>query len=90
MINREQMYEQRIDLDGVLKKLTPRQKEAIFFKFYENMSYEEISGLLGITTKATYKLVARAILELRSAYKGEMIRLLMSFIPFLFMKGSPF
>ena len=58
---------------SVIKKLTPRQREAIFFKFYENMSYEEISNILGITTKATYKLIARAITELRSAYKEKMV-----------------
>ncbi|MEP6595733.1 MAG: sigma-70 family RNA polymerase sigma factor [Ginsengibacter sp.] len=73
MISTEEMYEQRINFENVIKKLTPRQREAIFFKFYENMSYENISIILGITTKGAYKLIARAITELRSAYKEKMV-----------------
>lgn len=75
MINNDQIYEQKINLEQVLKKLTPRQREALFFKFYENMSYEEIGKLLSITTRACYKLVARAIIELRSTYMEKMARI---------------
>lgn len=48
-------------LNTALDQLTPRQREAIFLRFYEDMSYEDIADILSITTKATYKIMARAL-----------------------------
>lgn len=78
MINSEKIYEQRVSLKNAIDKLTERQKEAIFFRFYENMSYEEIATILNITTKATYKLMARAIDELRTTYRLQVDQVLLS------------
>ncbi len=80
MINAEKMYQERLRLEKAIARLTPRQKEAIFFKFYENLSYEEIASIMGISTKATYKLVARSIQELRKVYTEELNALLLSYI----------
>jgi len=64
----EEQQEQLLLLRSAIQRLTPRQREAIFFRFYENMGYEEIAGILDISVKATYKLVARAISLLRQTY----------------------
>lgn len=42
-------------LQLTISKLTARQKEAIFLRFYEQLSYEEIAEVMGITVKASYK-----------------------------------
>jgi RNA polymerase sigma factor (sigma-70 family) len=68
LINQEHIYEQSISLRNAMQQLTGRQKEALFFRFYENLSYEEIAVVLGISTKALYKLMARALAELRRVY----------------------
>jgi RNA polymerase sigma factor (sigma-70 family) len=73
MINKECLYERHINLKNALEKLTGRQKEAIFFMFYENMSYGEIARILHISKKATYKLIGRALAELRSVYKQNSV-----------------
>jgi len=73
MINKESLYERHINLKKALEKLTARQKEAIFCMFYENMSYGEIALLLHISKKATYKLIARALAELRVVYKQNAV-----------------
>ncbi len=52
-------------LQAAMKKLTDRQREAIFLRFYENFSYEEVSEIMNISVKGTYKLMARALQELR-------------------------
>ena len=52
-------------LDKAIQGLTPRQREAIFLRFYEELSYEEVALVLNITTKATYKVVARALSSLK-------------------------
>ncbi len=78
IIDREQLSEQHLLLTNALKNLSERQKEAIFFLFYENLSYKEVSEILNISTKATYKLVARALSELRSNYLSRsMVSLLL-------------
>ncbi len=69
MINAEEMYEQSIGLHEAIDKLTDRQKEVIYLKFYQNLSYDEIALILGISLKAAYKLFARAIGELRQTYQ---------------------
>jgi len=52
-------------LQKALNTLTPRQREAIFLRFYEGLSYEEVASVLRITTKATYKIMARALSQLK-------------------------
>lgn len=51
---------------AVLLSLTPKQREAIFLKYYQGLSYSEISEILNIETKAVYKLMARALSTLKS------------------------
>ena len=54
-------------LGDALNSLTPRQREAVFLKFDEGFSYPALAEMLGLTQKAAYKLVARAIQSLRTA-----------------------
>lgn len=65
LIDQEIHHELRARLQKALDSLTARQREAIFLRFYEGLSYEDVAEALGITTKATYKIVARALLELK-------------------------
>ena len=62
---RETGQEMKEKLERSLANLTARQREAIFLRFYEGLSYEEVASVLQITTKATYKIMARALAELR-------------------------
>lgn len=71
MIDREKIFEHRIHLDQAIAQLTERQKEAVFLKFYENLSYNEIARVLDISIKASYKLIARAVSVLRICYKEK-------------------
>lgn len=44
-----------------LNKLSPRQREIIYLQYYQELNYDEIADILGITVKACYKLNARAL-----------------------------
>ena len=66
IINREDAMIRQQKVRQALQQLTPRQREAIFLKYHEGFSYEEIAGILSMTQKATYKLIGRAIQTLRS------------------------
>lgn len=55
-------------LNQSFTSLTPRQLEAVFLRFYHEMSYEDVASVLGITVKATYKLIARSLEKLKSEF----------------------
>lgn len=61
MVRKELDDELKISLKYALAKLTDRQREAIFLKFYEGLSYDEVAAIMNISTKGTYKLMARAL-----------------------------
>ncbi|PSL43060.1 RNA polymerase sigma factor (sigma-70 family) [Chitinophaga niastensis] len=64
-INAEQQLIRDKRLENALQQLPHRQKEAIYLRFYENASYEEIAQIMGTTVKACYKNVFRALSYLR-------------------------
>jgi RNA polymerase sigma factor (sigma-70 family) len=61
MIDTEEAILLKRKLATAMESLTPRQREAIFLKFTEGFSYPQISEMMELTTKGTYKLMARAI-----------------------------
>lgn len=65
LIRKERMEELKQKVDKLLVSLTNRQREAIFLRFYEDLSYEEIAELLEMNLGGTYKLIYRALDRLR-------------------------
>jgi RNA polymerase sigma factor (sigma-70 family) len=65
IIKKEANQELKLSMQSAIASLTPRQREAIFLRFYEGLSYEEVAATLDISVKATYKVVARALLSLK-------------------------
>jgi len=49
-----------------LNQLTARQREIIYFRFFEGLSFEEIAGIMDMQVRATYKLTARALAALKA------------------------
>ncbi|WP_018616564.1 RNA polymerase sigma factor [Segetibacter koreensis] len=65
LISKDTSAELSNRIQQALNKLTARQKEAIFLRFYEALSYEEVAQVMHISVKATYKLMARSLLQLK-------------------------
>ncbi|GAB3271752.1 RNA polymerase sigma-70 factor [Larkinella harenae] len=57
--------EQKERILKALNTLTQRQKEAIYLRFYSNLSYEEIASILSMNVDSSYNLISRAIGVLR-------------------------
>ena len=76
-INKEMDVESMLQLFAGLNELTPRQKECIYLRYYAGLEFEEIAGMMNITRKASYKLLARA-LELLKLYMQKTYSLLLS------------
>ncbi len=69
IIDKEIEADLKAQMNQAIQSLTPRQREAIFLMFYEGLSYNEVAILLEITTKATYKIMARALAQLKELIK---------------------
>lgn len=60
-IERELVEEQKRDLYTVVNTLTRRQREAVYLRFYADLSYAEIAGKMSISTDSIYNLISKAI-----------------------------
>lgn len=60
----------------LLVRLTPKQTEVIYLRYYHDLSFEEIAGQLDLSVKACYKLMHRAMMELRQSAPKAFLLLL--------------
>lgn len=61
----EEQQTTALKLIQALEQLTGKQKEVIFLRYFEELSYEEISVLTNISVKSLYKLNNRAMEALK-------------------------
>lgn len=80
MIRNERRAENQRKISRALAILTARQREFIFLRYYQQLSYEEISAVMDISVKAVYKLAARAIHLLRRELESEQFMLIAAFL----------
>jgi RNA polymerase sigma factor (sigma-70 family) len=50
------------------EKLPPRQREALYLRYYEDLSYSEISQLMGITSQSVANALQIALQKLRAGW----------------------
>ncbi|WP_424495336.1 RNA polymerase sigma factor [Salinimicrobium sp. GXAS 041] len=55
-------------INDSFNKLTNRQKEIVYLRFYAQLDFQEIAAVMELSVKATYKLQARAIQRLRENF----------------------
>lgn len=68
---------QRLKLEQALNQLSKKQREALYLKFYDGMSAQEISDLMGLSTMAVYKLISRGLDLLKENLPGFYLLLLL-------------
>ncbi len=77
LVEKEIVSENEEKIQWALKRLTSRQKEAVFLKFYENLSYDEIASIMSLSeAKYARKLIYRSLKELKTTlhkYKDTLI-----------------
>jgi len=61
---------------SAIQSLTARQREAIFLRFYEGLSYEEIASIMNISVKGAYKIMARSLEALKEALPTQLAMIL--------------
>ena len=60
-----------------LNALPARQKEALFLKYFDNLSYEEIAGVMNIEQSSAYKIIYKAIAALQKRVGNSVLLLLL-------------
>lgn len=74
-------------ISKVLEVLTSKQKEVIYLRYYQELSFDEIAASMNLTTKACYKLMGRAISELRKTCNDLSTILVIFFLFFFLLMG---
>lgn len=68
-------------INKLLNNLPPRQKEALYLRFHQGLSVEQVAEILNVNSQSASNLIHRALLHLRKESKCSLpINLLLSFI----------
>lgn len=75
LIDNEEQAKIYQKLQEVCKDLTQREREVLFLKYYEGMSYSEIEQILGLEYQTVRNYMYRAIERLRNIFEKEGIKI---------------
>ncbi len=73
IVAREEYIESSQHLNTAMEQLPRRQREAIFLKFYVNMTNEEISTFMKINIQSVYNLVFGALANMKNQLTGAIL-----------------
>jgi RNA polymerase sigma factor (sigma-70 family) len=65
IVHEEELQEIIVELRHAVSKLTKRQQEIIYLRFYNNASTQEIADTMGLSPQAVYNLLHHAIKRLK-------------------------
>jgi RNA polymerase sigma factor (sigma-70 family) len=82
LISREVQHEELKKLKGNIEKLTKRQREVIYLRFYQELEYDEIAGIMEINYHSVVNLMYEALRMLRKNWFLTLIGLMVTFAPF--------
>ncbi|PIF70361.1 RNA polymerase sigma factor [Flavobacterium sp. 2] len=71
--------EKVVHLNKLLNELPPRQKEALYLRYHQGLSVEQIAEMLDINYQSANNLLHRALLSLRKEWKGSLTIITMLF-----------
>lgn len=77
LIRKERAVALKAKVNILLNHLTNRQREAIFLKYYEELSYQEIADIMEMNVGGTYKLIYRAIERLQEQFGNNTLMILL-------------
>ena len=65
IIVQETAEENLVKIKDLLTKITKRQREAIYLRFYQDLEYAEIAEIMGVATHSVVNLIYEAVKQLR-------------------------
>lgn len=73
MIEKENVSELIGQIQEQLAQLPVREREALYLRYYENLSVAEISGIMGVNRQSVSNFLQKALLKLRTKWKVAML-----------------
>ena len=67
-IDQEARHEEMNNIKRMMKILTPRQREVIYYRFIEELSYDDICQIMGLNYQSAYNLLQHSLQKIREAY----------------------
>ena len=78
-VNDEQQTNQQKKVQEILNVLTPRQKEIIYYRFIQELSFDEICIMMDMNYQSAQNLIQRSLKKIRDLYgPAEVFLLLLS------------
>ncbi len=74
LIQNEDLLYIKCQIAQALEKLTSRQREIVYYRFYQNLEFDEIADIMNMQVRAAYKLTSRALETLRGLLPGSFDR----------------
>ena len=72
LIHQQESDQRRQEVIRALERLSHRQKEIIYLKYYQNLSYEEVSEIMNINYQVARNLLYQAIKSLKHMLAGPL------------------
>ncbi|WP_374163985.1 RNA polymerase sigma factor [Arcticibacter sp. MXS-1] len=69
MIEDQSNLELRQRVKKVLNTLSERQKEIVYLRFYQSLSHDKISLVMGLTRQSAYNLLQKALIKMRKEWE---------------------
>ena len=69
----EDQVEQSEKIRRCLVALTKRQREAIFLRFYNDLSYSDIASIMELQVDSVYNIISKAIDSLRQKLRPSVV-----------------
>lgn len=77
LIEEEWEIERNKKVRNSLHALTKRQREAIFLKFFNQLSYHEVAAIMDLHVDSVYNLISKSIDILRKKLKADSVLLVL-------------
>lgn len=71
LIGRQETEEKKEKIINAMAQLSNRQKEIVYLKFYQEMSYEEVSEIMGINYQVARNLLYQSVKAMRKILAPE-------------------
>jgi len=79
-IENEEDTEKQIQVKRLLSELNQNQREAIYYRYVEELSLEEISTLMNINYQSAKNLIYRAMMKLKTVAALKLLLIILFFI----------
>lgn len=75
IIRQEELHYQSRKIRQMLKSLTPRQKEVLYYRYMKNLTYDEIGEIMQMNYQSILNLIQRSIKKLRETFAESKVYL---------------